>query len=621
MIAVEPLREVERLRPTTEQRNALVGYLTQEIEDALAARMPQEVAWREHLRLYEGVPKQPVRNIPIENAPNIEVTLAAATCDSIFAQAIDLIYSTSPIITTRAVSQDFVPHAKALQRFVNWGVANEYGLRAESEHAMLDDVQLGTGVYYIPWVEEIKKTKTSRVTARGPRIFAIAPEDLLVPGGARSDLQRTRWAAIRWWLTDYELAQRADAGKWNTEGVMPVGNVGWVRSRRETLGRTTTNKTTSILYEIYDIYAHYDIDGDGFAEDLLITWDRTSRNLLKVRYNPNDRRPIEAMRYQIRGHLFYGLGVIDMLRGLQEGATEIYNYWLANALLANARMWKAKRGMVQTPFRVWPNRLIELDEPDSLKGEALADTYQSMPLALSVTISMAERRAGVNELSMPRPSQVLGSRTPGITALTLFQQVNRRFATAFDGIRLGTAAAVRQCLYRYQERLLTGDGDAEATIRKVLGERDGGMVVDLLKRDDFDEAVSVELTASSASVNREADRQGAVLLANLLGQYYQRILELVAIAARPDVPPAVRDVAKKIAEKAGEVIDRTVRTFDQIRDPETFIVRVEEELDSGLAGQSPAGILGQLLGLVGGGAAGGANGGAPGGDMGAGAGG
>jgi hypothetical protein len=618
MIAVERLTEVERLRPTEEQLNGLRDFLTQEIEDALSARMPQEVSWRESLRLYEGVPRQSIRNIPIENAPNIEITLAAASCDSIYAQAIDLIYATSPVITTRATSEEFVPHAKALQRFVNWGVANEYGLRAESEHAILDDVQLGSGFYYIPWVEEIKKTKVSKVTSRGPRIYAIAPEDVLVPGGARADIQRTHWIAIRLWLSENEFALRADAGKWNG-GAMPVGNVGWVRSRRETLGRTTTNKTTSILYEIYDVYANYDIDGDGLAEDLLITWDRTSRTILKLRYNPCDRRPIEAMRYQIRGHLFYGIGVIDMLRGFQEGATEVYNYWLANALLANCRLWKSKRGMVETPFRIWPNKLIELDDPNSLEGEQLADTYQSMPQALAVTISMAERRAGVNELSMPRPSQVLGSRTPGITALSLLQQVNRRFTTAFDGIRLGTSAAVRQCLYRYQEKLLANDTDAEATIRKVLGTKDAGLVIALLKRDDFDEAVSVELTASSASINKEADRQGSIVLANLLGQYYQRILELVAIASRPDVPEPVREVAKKIAEKAGEVIDRTIRTFDQIRDPETFIVRVEEELDTGLEGLTQGGILGQLLGLVGGTPPGGNGGGGEGADVGAGA--
>ena len=78
---------------------------------------------------------------------------------------------------------------------------------------------------------------------------------------------------------------------------------------------------------------------------------------------------------------------------------------------------------------------------------------------------------------------------------------------------------------------------------------------------------------------KDGDRQNAMMLVNILAQYYQRTLELVAIAANPQTPPAVVEVAKKIADSAGEIIDRTIRTFDQIRDPSTFIIQVEEEID------------------------------------------
>src|SRR6185437_6671880 len=96
-------------------------------------------------------------------------------------------------------------------------------------------------------------------------------------------------------------------------------------------------------------------------------------------------------------------------------------------------------------------------------------------------IAMAERRVGINDLSTPRPSAVLGSRTPGITALSMLQQVNRRFTPAFDAVRLACAGAVRQCLYRYQERLLAGDRESERHIRRVLGDAEGDLVISLLK--------------------------------------------------------------------------------------------------------------------------------------------
>ncbi|WP_460918268.1 hypothetical protein, partial [Staphylococcus aureus] len=78
-----------------------------------------EFLWRELLRLYDGVPKNPVRNTPIEHAPNIEVTLGAIATDAIYAQTLDLVTNISPLITCRAVDQRWSKHTKAIQRFSN----------------------------------------------------------------------------------------------------------------------------------------------------------------------------------------------------------------------------------------------------------------------------------------------------------------------------------------------------------------------------------------------------------------------------------------------------------------------------------------------------------------------
>jgi hypothetical protein len=162
------------------------------------------------------------------------------------------------------------------------------------------------------------------------------------------------------------------------------------------------------------------------------------------------------------------------------------------------------------------------------------------------------------------------------------------------------AAAVRQCLWRYHEQLLREDenGLAASNIRKVLGDQKGALVIALLKTDDFEQNVSVELTASSATINRDAERQNAMLLVNILGTYYQRIMELITLASQPNIPPPIADVAKKIAEAWSNIIERTVRTFDQIRDPHTFIVEVSDELDN-VKNLDASGLQG-LAALVGG---------------------
>jgi len=212
-------------------------------------------------------------------------------------------------------------------------------------------------------------------------------------------------------------------------------------------------------------------------------------------------------------------------------------------------------------MKIWPNKQIPCKDPTSdIRELRMSDVYSSNFHLMAMLMQFGEKRVGVNEMSLPRASQVLGSRTPGITALSLLQQVNKRFTPAFDDVR------------------------QTKHIIRVLGAEDGTRVVNLLRDKSFDEHIVVELTASSATVNREVDRQNAIMLVNILATYYQRTLELVAIASNPQTPPEVREVAKKIASSAGEIIDR---------DPAAFIIEVEETLDN-IEGVSQEGLQGLM---------------------------
>lgn len=581
---------------------AFTAWLDREVEDAHSARNPQEQVWRESLRQYDANPRTPVRNVPIENAPNIEVPVGAIATDEVYAQIIDLIFNIQPIVTCRPVGVAEAADMKlrrdqatALQEHINWGVANEWGVRQAAEESILDNVKLGTGIYYVPFVEDIRKTRDRTVTQRGPRVMTWPVEDFFVPGGSYGDLQATKWCAFRSWLNERQLTDQGAEDGWDVALAASAAHVGWVRNRREMLGRTWRANVYSELFEIWKIYCYYDIDGDGIDEDLIAIWDRTSRKVLKLKYNTYDRRPGEAMRYQIRGHLFYGIGVMDMTSSLQQETSDIHSYALTNALLASARFWKGKSGSMPETMHVWPGKYQEMNDPADLEAVQMSDIHPSMIMMQQFPMMLAERRVGLNSMSKA-PTNLASSRTPGITAISLLNQANKRFTPAFDGVRLATANAVKQCLYRESERLLDGDPELEDHLRKVHGPTKGELLISLLRDPDFDDSFVVELTASSATVNRDVERQNAILLVNFLGQYYQRVLELVAIASNPQTPPAVQDAARKIADAAGAIVQRTLMTFDQVRDPGSFIVDINDELDTATApGQQGMQMLMQLL--------------------------
>jgi len=588
-----------------QQVQRLGDWLCTEITDSFAARMPLEARWREVMRQYEGVPKEPVKNFPIENAPNVEVTVGAIACDDIYAQAIDLIFTASPLMTVRPIpkyanDEEAVAKAKALQRYVNWMASNEVDLRAQTENMILDDTQIGTGLFYVPFVERRKKTKVASIISSHPKLIAMPPEDVLVTGGSCDDLDELPLLALRFWNSETELAERAAVNDWDLDGVQRAGAKDWVRMRREALARQMQGmERKGNIYDTFDVYCYYDIDNDGLDEDLLVTYNHTGRKVLKVGWNPYDRRPCERAVYQRRSHLFYGLGVLEMMSPYQQELTDVHNYAVLNALIANCRMWITSES-VEPNMKIWPNKQISTRDPkNDVRGEAMGDIHPSI-WQLQILISqLAERRVGTSNLAQ-KAGAAMGNRTPGITALSMLQDQNRRFVPAFDGMRICIANALKQCLYRYQERLLAGSQRAERHFIDVLGQNDGQLVISILRNDNFDEHITMELTASSASINRDADKQNAIMLDNLLGQYYQRIVELAMLAANPQTPESVKTLCVKVASAAGEMIERTIRTFDQVRDPATFVIDMENTM-ADTANAASSGGIEQLMHMLGGG--------------------
>jgi len=110
------------------------------------------------------------------------------------------------------------------------------------------------------------------------------------------------------------------------------------------------------------------------------------------------------------------------------------------------------------------------------------------------------------------------------------------------------------------------------------------------------------LTASSVTVNREVEKNEMLQLVDRLSIYYEKILQLAAVATNPMTPPPVAMVARQIAEKSAEVLDRVLRTFDSVRDPQDLIVHIEQQIDQALPGQQVQQALPMLQALLGGGA-------------------
>lgn len=605
------MRRVQRIdqlefRINKQKRDKLAGFMAREFEAVAMARGFLEREWNENLRRYNGHAIHEIKHIPYEGAPNVEFTIGAMMCDALYAQSIDLTFnSVQPIITAMPVGvtrgqegAERVKDAQGFQDWLNYGSENEYGLRHACEHGYLDNIQQGTFWLTTLWEESVKKTGTHQTVQRGPRIRAVPLEDCFISTNV-TDPEEAAIIGIRHWIEPDMMALYGQLGNWDVEKAKVTSRGEWVRSNRERLGHVKLDdKSKTNIYEVIVAHVLCDIDDDGIAEDVVVAWDRTSREVLQAVYNPFQRRPYTVGNYQVRAHMLYGMGVMEMVRPFQEGLTMFANDWLANSYLANTKMYQGPPGVAPSgTVRVWPGKYLETSGQDAITELKMSDVYNSGFIGIQFMQSLATMRTGVTEQqTLAKPSQAFGSRTPGITALSAIQQQNKRFASAFDQMRLAAAAAVRQAQYRYQERLLAGDEDVVEHIIRVMGAEKGPRVIRVLRDPDFENGVSIQMAASSASINREADRQAHIQILGVVSQYYQGILEMSSMLANGAIQGEAAQAAVQIRDKAADLVARVLRTYPQMRDAERFVIDFTEELDALPVAQSGLDALGRTLG-------------------------
>lgn len=596
--AIDRIRVESTFELTEERRQRLSIHLQRELNEATTARWPQEVRWKENTRQYEGIPEVAVKNHPIENAPNCELNVSGIVVDSIYAQTKDIMWATAELVQVRPTGitggyADVAPH---LQILANRLASQEIGLKSAANNSLLDCIKHGTMVYYIPWTEKIRHTDIARISSRGPRVFSPALDDVLTPGGAENFDEFIPWVGIRAWLTATDMETRRSAYGWKIDGAQTTSSSGYTRNAREQAGntRSSTNRISN-LYDIWAVFGTFDVDGDGIERDLLIYYNLSGARVVHAMWNPYDNLPIELAVYQCREHLIHGIGTVEMCSQFQKAATTIVNEFMANAMLANNRAWVGPIGAVPgDTIRIRPGKYIGMANPQDVQALQLADVYPGSLQALSILNQMWERRTGVNEVSSPRPSSMLGNRTPGITALTLMQQANRRFAPAFESMRDATAGAVWQSLMRYHERLRMGDTAVEEHIQRMFPDPEiGGSVIAALKDPDFDQGMVVEMSATTATANAIQDRQDLIQVAGILGAYYDKAIQYMTLASTQGIPEEQRQMYLKIANGTAEIVKRTLSKFDQIRDAEKLVLDLEEEINA-LPSAPPA-----LLGAAG----------------------
>src|SRR5690349_141424 len=370
------------------------------------------------------------------------------------------------------------------------------------------------------------KVEREEVT-EGPRVDLIEPIDLITPAKGGHDIANLPWCAQRLWLNEDDLRVKVAQGRFYDDVVQEMLGEGAPKGDQpnrdsqayrqsqddaegiEGQGPSNVRRTQ---WAVLECYRRYDIDGDGFDEEIIawVTADGPGR-LLGWDYLDNvyahGRRPLRVGRFFPIPFRFYGLSYAEMVKGIQDEINAIHNQKVDYATIQNMPFGFIRASSTLPPIsqRLRPGEFIEVDNPQQdvnfpkWQGSTAWASNEEATL-----MQYKERLDGLSDMQMGRqPNRVGATRTAKGTQ-TLLSEGGLRLKTAIQSFQRFWIGVFEDILALDQEYL------PPAQEFRITGRRPA--VIRVKDRTEIRGNYDLRLAATTESLNRQQMREDATVL-------------------------------------------------------------------------------------------------------------
>lgn len=546
----------------------VIDYTEQELNESLAAHQLKEERLDRWQDAYDGKPERKRKDFPWPGACNVVIPLIGIAVDSIVARIVNTLFSVEPFWSMRPLRKEIEDAVKPLEDFHEWSRQNEFNMYAECRKWVPEIVKFGWGYLKVPWnistqrvfeIDQFGEPVAKDRILRYPDPHWVPLRDVVIQYGVEDDIEQAEWITQRVRLTDGQL-------RWRQNDLM-YDDVEDVIDKKDDFTEYRKLESDNVvvprqkLNTLYEIWADLPLTSKtALPEKIVYTYHRPTKKILRMIYNPNvtGRRAFVKGKFIEREGELEGQGIAARLADMQAEITTIHCQQVDNATLANTRFFVGRRGVVRPNTKVWPGRFLTVPDPEKdIKAVQLGDIYNSMQRLSTEILAFSERASGVSDPFLGRESSVVGTRATATGTLAILQEGNRRFDLNVRDIRDALSSVGRLVLELNQQYRPKG-------MAYFVQGQDGLLTEAMLDmpNDYLVSRVAVELTASTATINRAVEQQGLISLLGLLSPYYQQTLQLASLMMQEKLPPQMREYAGSMMEGAKFVMQRLVRTFD-----------------------------------------------------------
>jgi hypothetical protein len=537
------------------------------------------VKWR---KAYEATPREKTREFPFYNASNLVVPIIATFSDTLLARVMSAVLKTRPpwvakIFGSHKDIDDSV--RTALEEFMEYvGIEpTELDLYRVYHEWFGESIKYGTSVLKCPheirYRDELIETEGDgsgrkesflrNIEYEGPRPEKIAFEHFLIPPGAKSlesaDIKIHKRVMIKSDLEERKFFKIYDPAKVDAILSRPdrTSPAYPQMMNEETLGAKTTGTYGYKEWDLYECWLKWPTPNGKYKPAIVATYHKSSDTLMRAIYDTHTLSPFALARLFYRDDMIYGYGFCETMWAFQEEISEQHNQRLDNRTIANTRVWRVSPdSKLHAGYRIYPSACVpaEKDEIESLQaGDISSQTIDDERFSLE----LAERRAGISP-----PMQGAGAGSQGkrgiytaMGTLSVMQEGNRRTDLNISDLRYAHTKLGRILLADYSKfglrnSLLAMFGEKESKITQALEAVKSGRI-------------GLPIYSSTASVNKEVEKQNLFLLVNLMRQHYMGIANLMAQSSNMMTPPDVKQYLAQVIKASNLVMKNVLLAFDQ----------------------------------------------------------
>lgn len=582
------------------RKEAFIPYFHQSLHNTLGDRAPLERKWQRLIVQWRANKPQDEVEFPWPGAANEELPLTDMHVTPIYSDQLQTFHAPEDYWSVESLRPERVPNVNPLREGLTALEKRFLKMRQVNSRAFLDLDVLGTSIYKCHWLHESKAVRAYGPDGRGerrvlrksqPKIDHVPLQDFVIPANAWSidpdaPVGAATWVAQRFRLTPEQLRTRAQSESpafppYDRAAVEKV--IAWKIESESPVDQEIRKEDSYVPWEdrkieLYEVWVRFPTRSEDDAEDdIVVIWHHPTMTILRATYNPfaHGRRPFYRTIY-LPSFGFYGIGVAELDEWAQDSTTRLFNGLLNNVMAANTRMYSAPHGSNVLPGEpVYPGKVWFVGPNEQIGEVRLGEVYPSLPQTIDFILRMSQMRTAVNEIQQGDVHN-LPSRTPATTVMSALRQSNIRFDMIMQGIREAHSDMGLRTLQNVAQQLRDDPLRWQSFFSSVLGDEDAASVLEILALPihEIEELLGVSVTATSAMVNKEAEKQQFIGLMQLTQQFYQSLMQTAMMMMQ--IPPGTPAFDTASASYTGgvELLKRLLERFD-IQNPREYLGNME----------------------------------------------